>query len=348
MGEAPQTIAVAGTTPFALVLAGLLAADHGRKVYVVGDMPSAHGVPPPPSFSIAPVTRPETLHLALTHGSDMLRRIAKIAPDAIERTDMMVRATTAYDATALSHFRHLAAGFGQVVEREKVDAAEGATLRIRDAMRLSPGTFAGYVRDWAERIGLEWVEDSDALSVRRNGAALLGGEPVDQLVLADDDAIVTFLETGVVERIGRVCGHLAYIAERGHGATEPVLSLPWGTFLDPQRDGTLTIYADNSGGLADTRVAAALPEGSVARKAAQRSYNALRTHDGAPVIGVPSRHKAYIAAGLGVLDVALAPVIARHIAGAAHGFEAEWCGQRTPGREMTGSAVAEIAAGAVP
>lgn len=347
MGEAPQTIAVAGTTPFALVLAGLLAADHGRKVYVVGDMPSAHDVPPPPSFSIAPATRPETLHLALTHGPDTLRRIAKVAPEAVERTDLMVRATTAYHATALSHFRHLAVGFGQVVEREEFGDGEGTILRIRDVTRLSPGAFAGYVREWAGRIGIEWIEDSGALSVRRNGAALLGGEPVDRLVLADDAAIVALLETGAVERIGRVRDHFAYITERGHGVADPAVSLPHGTFLDPQRDGTLAIHADNWDGLADARIAAAL-QGLTARKAARRSYGYLRTHDGAPVVGVPARGRAYIAAGLGALDVALAPVIARHIVGAAHGFEAEWCGQRAPGREMIGSAVGEIAAGAAP
>ncbi len=347
MGEAPHTIAVAGTTPFSLVLAGLLAADHGRKVFVVGDRPSVHDVPPPPSFSVTPVTRPQTLQLALASGPDMLRRIGRVAPDAIERTDLLVRAGTPYHETALSHFRHLATGYGQVVEREDADGG-GTILRIRDATRLSPSGLAGHVRDWAERVGIEWIENAKTFSARRNGTALLGGKDIDQLVLADDAAILAWLDASIIERMGRVRDDLAYIAERGHGVALPSLSLADGTLFDPLRDGTLAIHADNTDGLADARIAAALPQGAIVRKAARKGRTRLDTHDGAPVVGTPPRSKVYITAGLGPLDVALAPVIARHIMGEAHGFEAEWCGMRAPGREMSGSTVAEIAAGVAP
>ena len=167
---------------------------------------------------------------------------------------------TPYHETALSHFR-TCDGYGQVVERE--DADEGGTiLRIRDATRLSPPALAGHVRGWAERVGIEWIEDANALSVRRNGAALLGGKAIDQLVLADDAAILAWLDTNVIERMGRVRDHLAYIAERGHGVALPSLSLADGTLFDPLRDGTLAIHADDTERLADARIAAALPEGA--------------------------------------------------------------------------------------
>lgn len=344
MGEPQQTIAVAGRTPFAFVLAGLLAADHGHKVHVIAPTPSAHAVPPPPSLTVGPVTRPETLSLVSIHGPDMMRRIARIAPAAIDRTDLVIRATTPHHATALSHFRHLATGFGHVVERlADVSGHGGMAVRVRDLTRLSPTPFLANVRDWASGIGLEWLDDPGLLTVRRNGTAQLGDMPVDRLVLADDEAILAHLGPGQRNQIGKSAGHMAYIVEAGHGAGDPELILPAGTLLSPQRDGTLAIHADNTGGLADARAAAALPAG--ARRAASRAYGRFITHDGAPVVGTPKGSRLYIAAGLGVLDIALAPVIARHICGEAHGFEAEWCGMRSPARDMGGSIVADIAQG---
>ncbi len=346
MGEPQQSIAVAGATPFAFVLAGLLAADHGRKVFVVAETPSAHAVPPPPSFALAPVTRPETLHLATVNAPDMMRRIGRAAPESIERTDVVIRATTAYHATALSHFRHLAAGFGQVVERLAGAAdGQGMTVRIRDTLKLSPRPYFENVRAWASNIGLEWVAP-DALTVRRNGTAALGDTAIDQVVLADDEAILRHLDETVAGDLGVAVEHMAYVAERGHGVGVPALAVPDGVLLNPRKDSALSLYADNSGGLAEARVAACLPDGAAARRAATRRYRVLRSHDGAPLIGMPRRSRVYIAAGLGTLDIALAPVIARHICGKAHGFEAEWCGLRSPGRDMTGSIVADIASGA--
>lgn len=347
MAEAQQTIAVAGGTPFAFVLAGLLAADHGHEVHIVAPAPSLHGVPLPPSFSIAPVTRPETLNLASSGAPEIMRRLAKVAPSAIDRTDLIVRATTAHHAKALSHFRHLAAGMEHVVER-LADSRDGTgmAVRIRDVTRLSATPFLANVEEWTSRIGLNLVEDPDALKVRRNGITQLGNMDVDLLVLADDDAILAHLGAARLDRIGENLACTAYIAEAGHGIDDPQLALPAGTLLNPQRDGTLAIFADNSGGLADARVAAFLTEGTTVRRAAMRSFSRFRTHDGAPVVGTPKGSRLYVAAGLGPLDIALAPVIARHISGRAHGFEAEWCGMRAPTRAMSGSVVADIAPGA--
>lgn len=343
MGEPQQTIAVAGRTPFAFVLAGLLAADHGCRVHIIAPAPSPHTVPPPPSLSIAPVTRLDTLSLVAAHAPDMMRRLARIAPTAIDRSDLVIRATTPFHATALSHFRHLATGFGYMVERQADDAGSGATLRVRDIERFSPAPFLTAVKDWAAGIGLEWVDDPSLLAVRRNGTAQLSDTPVDRLVLADDEAILAHLSPGQLSQIGKSVTHMAYIAEAGHGVDDPELVLPTGTLLNRQRDGTLAIHADNTHGLADARAATVLPAGT--RRAAARPYTRLITHDGAPVVGSPKGSRAYVVAGLGPLDIALAPVIARHICGKAHGFEAEWCGMRGPNRDMGSSIVADIAQG---
>ncbi|WP_196259200.1 hypothetical protein [Pelagibacterium limicola] len=344
MGEPQQTIAVAGSTPFAFVLAGLLAADHGRKVFVIAGPPSPHGVPPPPSLSVAPLTRPETLQLAAANAPDIMRRIAKVAPAAFDRTDLTVHATTPYHATALSHFRHLGAGLGLAVERLP-SSEDGLSLRVRDVTRLSPTPFLAHVRQWASRIGLEWVEDRASLSIRRSGAARLGSDDIDQLVLADDEAIFEHLDPNLCQAIGFGVARTAFLAERGHGLTDVDLRLPDGTLLSPCRDGTLLAYADSGDGLADARVAASLPEAADTRQAAVRHYRQLRTHDGGPVVGMPKGSRIYLSVGLGMLDIALAPVIARHICGLGHGLEAEWCGLRTPGRSMAGSLVADIGDG---
>jgi hypothetical protein len=335
MGEPQQTIAVAGATPFAFVLAGLLAADHGCKVFMVAGAPSQHDVPPPPSFSIAPVTRPETLQLASANAPEIMRRIAKISPASIDRTDVLVSAVTPWHAAALSHFRHIATGLGHMVER-LADTPDGGgmALRIRDVTRLSPAPFLANMRDWTYRIGVEWVEDANALTLRRNGTAQLGEMAIDRLVLADDAAMLSRLGPTSRNEIGKSREHVAYIAERRHGVDDPHLMVPAGTLLSPLRDGTLAIFADNANGLADARVAACLPDGAVIRRAAQRQYRQFRTHDGAPVTGTPKGSRLYVTAGLGMLDIALAPVIARHICGEAHGFEAEWCAMRSPAREM--------------
>lgn len=342
MGEVQQTIAVAGATPFAFVLAGLLAADHGRKVYVVAQPPAFDSVPPQPSFSIWPTARPDTLQIVSSNAPEVMRRIGRIAPEAIERTDVVVRADTVYYAEALSHFRHLANGFGHVVERV-ADAAnsEGLAVRIRDVTRLSPAPFLTGARAWAARIGIEWIEDPRAITVRRNGIAQFGELTLDRLVLADDDAIATHLPANVITPIGTFFDQRAYIAEPGHGVIDPQFFLPDGTQLSPLRGGALSIHVDNGDGRGDARAASHLPEG--VRRAATRRYRHFRTHDGAPALGNPKGSRLYLAAGFGALDVALAPVVARHICGEAQGLEAEWCAMHAAMRAMAGSMVADIA-----
>lgn len=344
MGEAQQTIAVAGTTPFAFVLAGLLAADHGRKVYVVAPRPSFGAVPPPHSFSLWPTARPETLQLITTSAPEILRRIARIVPEAVERTDVEIRAPRSHHADALSHFRHLANGFGHVVERlAGTQGDEAIGMRMRDVMQLSPAPFLESVRDWASRIGVEWIEDQSALNPRKNGTAQIGEITIDKVVLADDEALTRHVPTATIGQLGQLIDHTAYIAEAGHKVSDPYLAISDTTMLTPLRDGTLAIHVDDSDGLGDARVASHVPHG--VRRAARRRYRSFRPHDGAPIIGTTKGNQIYITAGLGALDVALAPIIARHICGEVHGFEAEWCAMHTPTRAMSRSLVADIMLG---
>lgn len=342
MAGQPENIAVVGSSPFALLLAGLLAADHSRAVVLFARPFSRQRLARSLPLSLAPLTRPETIRLALDTTGEAVRVLARVAPGATSRTNALFAAQATAEIAALHHFRHAAAGFGRIVERLP-DA--GLSLLARDCVRFHHAPFAAAIQGWLDGLGVRCVEDSGGLTVHRNGTGQWDAVTFERVILADDEALTTYLDAEEMAGVATTLPMAGFLTERvAPLATEMSVHVDARVAIGQRRDGALEIVAADDDGFAEARIAASLPAGCTPRRAAQSRFTLLRPLDGAPLVGPLKRSRAFILAGLGVHDIFLAPAIARFICGAASAEEAAWCSARAATRNPSGSPVAEFAA----
>lgn len=342
MAGQPENIAVVGSSPLALLLAGLIAADHSRAVVLFARPFSAHRLARAVPLSLAPLTRPESIRLAGDLAGETVRLFSRIAPGATSRTNAVFSAQGPAAVTALHHFRHIATGFGRVIERLP-DA--GLSLMARDCIRFHHAPFAAAAPDWLDGLGVGRIEDTGGLTVRRNGTGQWGEIAFDRVVLADDEALAAHLDAAELEGIASTLPMAAFLTEPVAPLASDVLAhLDHRVTIAQRRDGALEIVAADDDGLAEARIAASLPAGCTPRRAAQTRFSTLVPLDGAPLVGPLKRSRAFVLAGLGMQDIFLAPALARHICDAAPAEEAQWCAARAATRTLHGSPVAEFAA----
>ncbi|SDG36478.1 hypothetical protein [Pelagibacterium luteolum] len=319
-----KTIAVVGSTPFAWLLAGLLAADHSRAIVLVSAPHDSHRLSLPPSLSVAPITRPETWARLTEIAAPAARRLSRIAPRLARRTDVIFGARSPAARNALSHMRHLMAGFGHAVEPAHA-IPDSSAIRVRDAWAFDGDAFKGAAAPWLAAANVAIVNSASGLKVRRDGSASFGATNFDLVVLADDQSIVDRLSAedvaGFASMANAIGIHTSPVPPMSNAVT---IDLDSGATMLRDTTGKLiaTAYDEDEKGL--DRIRASMPRTIAPRLAAKTRFKCLHTHDGAPVIGTPRRSRMFIIAGLGALDLVFAPMLARLIAGDASGVEAEW------------------------
>lgn len=335
-----RSIAVVGSTPFAWLLAGLLAADHSRDVVLVTDSVDAGRLWPLVSLSLCPVTRPQTWAVLAGHGQHTARRLARIGPGLTARTDLTILARTPAARVAQSHMRHMAAGFGHAVEPDGA-----AAIRVRDIWRFDAAAFAALAPQWLAASGVALADAAADLKIRKDGGSSIGDAGLDLVVLADDAAILAHLQTQEIAPFATRYDHLGIMTAPVPGPRLPAIAdLDTMALLAQNENGQIVGMARDDDGKGLERIAHALPDSVAPRMAARTRPLRLLTHDAAPAFGTIRRGKLFVAAGLGGLDIVLAPLVAEAIADAASGPDLQWAAAHGLGLRQPRADVAEYAA----
>lgn len=326
--------AVFGSTPLAVLLAGLLASVHDRSVVLVGDLDWTYRLASGADLSVAPLTRPETWALLRQVTPEALRLFTKIAGKtrgAVTRLDPVFLADGAAAAEALSHLHHTALGYGHAAERLPpggLVGEHGAGLRLRDCVALSRSRFAEPVEHWlAQTRVIRASASTSAVTLHAHGGAGIetAAGPIEaaKVILADDEAILAHLLADTWGPLQR--GQASSILT----APTKALPLPCLVHLDRQialrqtDGGSVQILAGGHGDGMRMRVGQLLAGHGPVRLAGERRLDVVQTADGAPFVHVPAAGPMVIA-NLGTIGAFLAPSLARLAAGIAGELEANY------------------------
>jgi hypothetical protein len=342
--------AIFGSSPMALLIAGVLAGSLGKKVCVVGEDRSAFRLARGADVSVAAVTRPETWAMLQACVPEVAKLVTTVGGrSAFLRISPLFIAETPLGAEALSHMRHTALGFDQVIERVTDSGLAGteAVYRIRDALTLARPQLEPALLSWHAGLGITHYSTRDAgITVKRDGSArietLKDNVEAAQSVLVDSSAIAEYLDAEERDRVIRVERSTAILTEPTRPLLAPVMVYPDSRVLLSQRpSGGVAAISHGRADEAAVRVGACLAGHGRLRRAGQMAFTAISTTDGAPLIGHARGTKAMVVTGFGTFGAFLAPAIARHLAGAGSEFEKSYFTAREPGRGNSRDAVSD-------
>ena len=342
MAEELFDIAIVGSTPLAMLLAGLLASAHKRRVCLVVQPGIGRHIPSGIELSVAPLTRPDTWDRLKSATGETLKLLSRLgARAAVQRIDPVFAADTETSAIALSHMRHMALGFGYAVERILADSPvqePGAAFRFEDAVRLDRAALDAPLRRWLAQHKVRVVEASEgALHLQPDGALGQDGTGpwrAGEAVLADDAAILAYAEAELPGSRLHAVGRTSLVTTPAAPLAAPVLAfLDRGVWLSqpvlPGRRNPLWALAAGGGETSLSRIGSCLGGLGPVRRAGQRGFRSLDSIDGAPVLG-PLRDRLTVVAGFGTIGAFLAPALARHLAGRSSTEEAAYFAAQAP------------------
>lgn len=343
--------AVFGASPLARLLAGLLAARHGRRVIFVGESISGYRLPRDLDLSVAPMTRPESWALLRSGTIETMKLVGRFAGrGASHYVDPIFFADGAQAREALAHMRQMAQAFGVAVERLPPSALgagrEGVVLR--DAVRLDRPVFEAAADAWLSREGVSRLRP-DAIAIAADGSATLtaAGETrlARQSILADDSAILDLLPADQwPELLVKRPGATLLTAPTRPLAAPVMVEVQTGMLLAQHAEGGIAGIGQGDIARVSAHFQALLGRGRQTEQAGQTIYTALATRDGAPAVGRVRGVGADLVAGLGVSGAFLAPALARWLAGVAAPEEARYFGGRLVDRAPADLAVADYSA----
>ena len=352
MPDTSLDFAVCGSTPFAGLLAGMLASAHGKKVCLVGESWSPYRLPRRLDVSVMPATRPETWALLKQSGAETLKLLGSIGRGLYERVDPLFVAETPDSAAYLGHMRWVALGLGFAAERpvEHSLTAEGTICRIRDAAMLVGGRAAPAIDAWLESAGVRRMPAQVTSVVsRRDGTATISmnGVALDAaaLVLADDEAILNRLPDTDRHRVLAAGSCMSTVTEPAKPQSAALIQYLDRDVVVHQRamKGPVLALARGDHHSALARVGASIATDQPLRRTGQAVYQSLTTLDGAPLVGRLGRGRMHVVAGLGMSAAFLAPAVARLLAGSPSEQEARYFEARDASRTAARHNVADMA-----
>ena len=339
MGAGSIDHLVLGSTPLAGLLAGVLAASHGKRVCLVGEPFSPFRLQRNLGVSIMPVTRPETLILLKQSAAETVRLVNSWGKGFLTRADALFVGESSGSFAALGHFRQLAMALGYAVEPVADRSfSDGVLYRVRDAQLIGHGSFEPQLETWLAGLGVTHLDAADVqVSLRKDGSAriLHAGQTLeaDQAVLAGDNAIAHHLDAESLDRSLEIVPTASVLLEGGRPLPSPFVGfLDRGVMLE--QDGRVAISALGSGDpvTAHARLGSAVARAGTLRLAGETRLSAVRTLDGAPYIGPARGSRVVLVAGLGMAAPFYAPALARHLDGSSPPDEASWFAARGPTR----------------
>jgi len=314
--------AIFGTGSLAALLAGILAHDHGKQVILVADPVSSQRLARNIDLALPFATRPASWRMLRTAEAEIAALLKWIdGADALTPTDVQIVADLPETTAALSHMRHVAAGYGVVVRHGLFRGVSQLTSPI------------SLTDSKVQTVGADQVK----LTFARSGAAELAvaDEPLStsQIVLADDTAILALLPE-------RDRPALLVTEQMTATLTEPAKRLAAPIVRYADRGVTLAQRPDRSvlalvSGEQDVeaRLASCLPGPFPLQRRATAHYRRLVIADGAPFIGRVKPSKVFICAGLGDAAAFFAAPLARFLAGVPAGDEKAWFSAHDPARQ---------------
>lgn len=352
MADEAFDFAILGSTPMAGLIAGLLKAEHGKRVCLVGDPWSPFRLPHRYDLSVAPATRPETWALLAATSVETLRRLGTLGKGLSERVDPLFIADIPASAGALAHMRHIAAAYGYAVERVagRTIAETGAACRVQDAVMLVGGRIEPAIGAWLDRLDVRRLPaEATSVTLRRDGTIRLtvGTAVVEAVraVLADDTAILRHLEPDQRDRVLRLHKATAVLTEPARPLLAPLIGyIDRGVVLAQRGKRGILAIAGGTAVDAGLRIGACLGALAPLKRAGQASFKTFVTVDGAPLIGFAKGLRAIVLAGFGATGAFLAPALARHLAGVASENETAYFAAREPSRGNARQLVADYTA----
>ncbi|MGV3489843.1 MAG: hypothetical protein ACO1OG_00840 [Devosia sp.] len=351
MAEGSFDFVVLGSGMLAGLIAGQLAAAHGKRVFLVGEPSSPFRLQRGIDLSVTPVTRPETLALLKAGTAELTRLAAGWGKGLTRRIDPLFIAETPASIAAMGHFRQLALMLGYAVEPvTDRNMAEGTTLRVRDAQLINHVVFEPALDAWLSRLDVRRLDQSGAaISIRKDGVTRVTSGALtveaEQVVLASDDAALRYLPADALDRSLEAASGSAMLLEGGHIQAPAMIYLDRGiTLLQEPRSTSLTAIATGLPETARARLGSTLAKAGTLRVAGETVVPMLRSMDGAPYVGPAKGVRATLVAALGLPGAFLAPAIARHLAGHSTAEEAAWLAGRGAVRSNLRLAVSDYAA----
>jgi hypothetical protein len=352
MSDGVFDFAVFGATPLAQLLAGLLASTHGRRVLLVGESQAGYRLVRGIDLSSGPVTRPESWAMLTRAAPETTRLVARIGGrGALNRVDPIFFAQGREHTEALSHMRHMAAGFGLAAEpvSPSLVGAGRAGVVLRDVVKFNRPLLEAGIDRWLARSNVVHI-GAQKVDIAADGAVqvLAAGTSYSarQAVLCDDEAIMAWLPLRQwPQLLRRITSSSILTTPTRPLAAAIMLDLDSGTYLTQQAEGGISAFG--RGDLAEmaSHLHALLGRKRQVEQAGQTSFQALATLDGAPAFGRISGVGADVVAGLGCYGAFIAPALARWLAGDASPVEAEWFGARLVNRAGKTVPVDEYAMG---
>ncbi|MDB5507307.1 MAG: hypothetical protein JWR75_1945 [Devosia sp.] len=343
-------IAIFGSTPLARLLAGLLASTHGRKVCLVAEPFSAYRLQRGIDLSVGAITRPETWAVLAESAPETVRILGKLgARSGLERVDPLFIADEKPTEAALSHVQQVALGFGIAIDRPRLDAVtrSGAIFRFDDAWCSVRPRLVPALDEWLAKLKLLRRNlRTTATEFHTDGTATLTGasDRIDaqHVIIADPGAALDILTPDALAKRFTALPALSLMTEPTTALPSPVI-----TYVDRgvtlARIGTPGIAA-LAAGRADeavARIGASLVGRKQVRRSGQAVYRMLTPLDGAPMVGLVGTIRAMTIAGFGDPALFFAPALARYLARASTGAEAEYF-QRRGSSMLKRSGIAEF------
>ncbi len=326
----PYDFAIFGASPFASLLAGLLAHDHGKQVLRIADPVSSQRLPRSIDLALPFAARPAAWRLVRDGEAEMRAILSTLEADRLLMpTDVQIVADTPQTQHALAHIRHVAAGFG---------------------VRIRAGRFTGLSRLVGDiTLGGSKVQSAPSRDVvvgfTRAGAAALQIEGEElraaQVVLADDAAILERLPEESRPALLVTEPMTATLTLPARRLAAPVMRFPDRGVTVLQRADLTVLALVGGDGEVERRLASCLPGPFPLRRQATTRYRRLISRDGAPVIGRLRPSRLFMVAAMGDAGLFLAPAVARLLAGAATASEKAWFSAHDPARASR-EAIADV------
>jgi hypothetical protein len=352
MSDAGFDFAVLGATPLAHLLAGLLAGTHGRRVLLVGESQAGYRLVRGIDLSAGTITRPESWALLTRTAPENMRLVSRIGGrGALHRVDPILFAQGREHTEALSHMRHMAAGFGLAAEPVSSSLVGEGRIGVvfRDLVRINRPMLEAGIDRWLARGNVVRI-GAQKVDIAADGAVQVLASGISysarQAVLCDDEAIMAWLPLRQwPQLLRRITSSSILTTPTRPLAANIMLDLDSGTYLTQQAEGGIAAFG--RGDLAEmaSHLHALLGRNRQVEQAGQTSFQALATLDGAPAFGRVSGVGADVVAGLGCYGAFIAPALARWLAGDATPAEAEWFGARLVNRAGKTAPVDDYAMG---
>jgi hypothetical protein len=340
--------AIFGSSPSALLLAGLLTTAHQKSVCIIGEGWSPWPLPRRLDAGFLVATRPVVWSLLRAGSHETVRIINGIGKGLVEHVDPLLIAETPHSLEAIAHMRAVAVGCGYAMERvaDRSLAEPAAAWRLRDIPALIHGKAEPAISQWLDRSGARrWRPQDGDIAIRRDGTVKIKsfGREFDaaQAILADDAAIQHWLPEAARDRLQLVPARTVLTEPAKPIAAPLVRYLDRRVTLTQRGKSGVTVIAT---GADDTsaRIGSTLAAQAPLRRAGDVSHILVETGDGAPLVAFGTGTKTRVIAGFGDAGAFFAPALARFLAGTASEAEAAFFAAHDSGRGNARQQVADF------